>query len=436
MHYGLSSNSFSRIFSQAKTGDRNARIFLRLACFTTSSALSMSARTGQFILSKEQLEELISDSSFHDFIMSLKIDYSGLEKLEISKVDAYTSDNGTLRLPEKSISQNTLFTTPTWLGDLASGNYGPSIRFGDLIAAWRSEGLALSELSGIVSLIDPEAGKGLLSESHIIRGIGLKGSTNPSDPGLSGSKVSLIKPNDWFSLAQFGAIVQGVPSAEAQENLCEALVKNDFTKYKDGKAYLFVADAIMNGNSFIRREFSSSAYREMPDTLFTLAKDSKQYLEEIPADTHLSVIGKIHFQAETGLGDRLDTNIHFHGLSPVLLEVIAKEDSEHLYDSSEEIARVDALLADLSSSEKLYCGHLKTETGQCFFKSIGEVYAIGTLPHVMEVSNTGKPVHNHLTGQPVESSQARLIVTHSNLWSKEQHDRKPSEKVAAITLSN
>ncbi len=425
MHYGLSSNSFSVIFLQAIEGDRAARIFLRLACFTTFAALNTpSSRTGQFVLSKEQLEQLSTDNSFNSFIESLGIDYSNVAKLEIGEVDAHTPDTASLRLPEKVISQNTLFTTPTWLGDLGSGCYGPSIRFGDLIAAWRSEGLPLSQLTGIVSLIDPDNGKGLLNESHIINGIGLKGSANPSDPSLPGSHVSLVKPDEWFSLAQFGAVLQTTAAFEDVERLTDSLVKNDFTIYSDEHAYLFIADVIVDGKTWIRREFSPSTYREMPETPFSLAKDSKQYVEEIPSGTPLTVIGKIHPKAEAGFGGKLDTNVHIHGLSPQLLDLLFREDSEQLYDHLDEFLRVDTLLASLSLSEQLYCGHLKTESGQCFFKSVEKVHAIQPLSNVIEISKTGAPAHDLSKGKPVES-QMKLVVAHSNIWSSEQ--KKPAQ---------
>ena len=198
------------------------------------------------------------------------------------------------------------------------------------------------------------------------------------------------------------------------------------TTYSDEQAYLFMADVIMNEKSVIRREFSPSTFREMPDTPFTMAKDSKQYTEEISPGTPLTVIGKIHPKAETGFGGKLDTNIHIHGLSPELLDLISKEDCDQLYNDQNEFLRVDALLADLSSRKQLYCGHLKTESGQCFFKSVEKVHAIQSLANVIEVSKTGAPAHNLLTSKPVQSqSQAKLILAHSNIWEKEWKETPP-----------
>ena len=221
MHYGLSVHSFEKIALQAEQGDLHARVFLRLACYTTSSALKTDrSQSGQFVLSFDQLERLKAlDHSFVSMIDGLAIEAGMLTTLEISYVDAETPAASTLQLPVKSISQHALFTTPTWLGDLGSGHYGPSIRFGDLISAWRSEGLALSQLTGIVSIISLEKGQGLMNESHIIGGIGLKGSDATIDPANPRAKIELISPDDWLSLAQFGAVAHVPPAPAAAECL-------------------------------------------------------------------------------------------------------------------------------------------------------------------------------------------------------------------------
>jgi hypothetical protein len=420
MHYTLSSNSFAAIFTKAKLGNRMARIYLRLACFTTSAALDLSnSRTGLLILSTAQLEQLKTDEFFKNLIENSKFDYKNFDKFEISEFDGHTPDSASLKLPEKS--QDTLFTTPAQLGDLQSEYYGPCIRFRDLIDAWRGEGMPLSELTGIVSLIDPEKGQGLLNESHIIKGIGLKGTANPLYPDSPASKVSLIELDDWFSLAQFGAVLYTTPTEKAVENLTNALINNDFTKYSNDQAYLFMADVTMD-ESVIRREFKPATYSEIlqgPFNIFTMGGKCEQDVQKILSGTVLTVIGKIHLNAETGFGGKLDTNIHIHGLSPQLFDAITKENCDQLYDDPAQFKRVNAYLAELSSREQLCCGHLKLETKQCFFKSVEKIHAIQPLINIIEVNQTGSPAHNLMTGASVErQSQAGLITTHSKIWLK------------------
>ena len=421
MYYGLSSSSFDAMVLQARSGSRDARLFLRLACYATAATLSdKKPRTGQFVLSVEQVSALAADSELSVFLSGLSINLTALGEIQLLAINAQTPVDGTLQLPEKAISEQSLFTTPVWLEDLASGNYGPSIRFGDLIAAWTAEELPLSQLTGIVSIIDLQQGKALMNESHIIAGIGLKGSDDATVDGVSPrAKVELIAPDDWFSLAQFGSVIATIPSTEDAAKLSQALVSNDFSTYSNDQAYLFIADVTVSDNTWIRREFSSALYQE--DNLaappFSLAKNCKQHLEQVSIGDSMSIIGKIHGDAEAQYGGKLDPKIHIHGISHEVMEVISGVDLERLYQDQNYFSEINAQLVALSQSTKVHCGHLKFETAQCHFQSVQNVRVVQTLPHVIEVSKTGAPTRDLLMDRPISVSKTSQVSRFS-FWNR------------------
>ena len=118
MYYGLSSSSFDAMVLQAQSGSRDARLFLRLACYATVAALSdKKPRTGQFVLSVEQVSALAADSELSVFLSGLAINLTALGEIQLLAINAQTPVDGTLQLPEKAISEQSLFTTPVWLED-------------------------------------------------------------------------------------------------------------------------------------------------------------------------------------------------------------------------------------------------------------------------------------------------------------------------------
>ena len=434
MYYSISESSFSRIFVEAVTGNKQSAVFLRLVCITTAKAVNKpDSRFAQYILSQNQLERLKSESHFAASLDGVDIDLAKLAELMAS---SYTIDvTKAFTLPPEHILKQALTTTPIWLDDLGCGQYGPTVQFRDLMLAWHEQGVPLSHLTGIVSLINLDKGIGLISESQIIGGIAIKGSDATKNPADPRSKVEVISPDDYFSLAQFGSVTPGVPSKEAVDQLTNALTTNDYSEYDSNVAYFFMARVTLGEGTIIRREFTPARYQEDPKLpLFTLAKDCIQHLEVVPDGTQLTVIGKIHRVAESIHGCKLDTKIHVHGISNEIIELISHVSPEELYKNPNTFARLNAAIDDLSSRKKIHCGHLKIETNACFFKSVEEVYTVSEMPLLIEVSNTGAPPQNVISGDIIPVKLAKNVVDLS-IWqkvSREENDKSSMPTLAAF----
>lgn len=430
MYYSLSESSFSRILSEALQGKQQSAVFLRLACMTTWKAVNKpESRFAQYILSQSQLERLTAESSLAASLDGLEMDFTKLAGLISTSHTVDVTEQFTL--PPQEILIKALVTTPIWLDDLGSGQYGPTIQFRDLILAWQEQGVPLSQLTGIVSLINLDKGIGLINESQIIGGVAIKGSDATTDPTKPKSKVELISLDDYFSLAQFGSVVPGTPSAQISEQLSDALTTNDYSHYNPNTAYFFMARATLGEGTIIRREFTPATYQEDPKLPpFTLAKDCIQHLEKISDGTQLTVIGKIHMIAESIHGGKCDTKVHVHGISNEVIDLISQANPEKLYKDPEQFASLNTQLVELSQSQKIHCGHLKIETHACFFKSVEHVYAVNEMPLLIEVSNTDAPAQNVMTGEMIPVKMVKNVIDLS-VWRKPPISQEP---VVAATL--